>query len=88
MIDLLHFDPIDLLGNQGSTAAPTSLFNTSSSSERKHRTGKNKRTKLKRSKHSRFTWFGLRAYVHGGKEGVYSLSVERVTNYNAIGILL
>src|SRR5436189_1321791 len=66
-----------MLGNQGSTAAPTSLFNTSKSSGRKQRTGENKRTKYSHSKHSRFMWFDLRAYIHGGKGGVYSLPVER-----------
>src|SRR5438270_9835334 len=50
--------------------------------------GKNKRIKLERSKHSRFTWFGLRAYVHGGKgESIHFLSNE-ITYYKGIGTLL
>src|SRR5436305_1464273 len=47
----------------------------------------NERTKIT-SKHSRFTWFGIKAYVHGGKGDPIYYPTERVTYYNAIGSLL
>src|SRR3954469_11292527 len=60
---------------RGPPPAPTSLFNTKrvAAEEQNREQGKTSAP----SKHSRFTWFGLRAYVHGGKGGVYSLPVER-----------
>src|SRR3954462_1977002 len=58
---------------RGPPPAPTSLFNTKrvATEEQNREQGKTSAP----SKHSRFTGFGLRAYVHGGKGGVYSLPV-------------
>src|SRR5438270_8125672 len=66
---------MSLLGNQGSTASadlPVQHKRVVAAEENKEQ-GKTSAP----SKHSRFTWFGLQAYVHGGKGGVYSLPVRR-----------